>query len=359
MVRAEYNSIIYNYLAIEQEIMEIDSGFYPAMEADAPQGTTTSTTTTQTTTTVTPTTTNTSSNTGQNTNNTNNTNQNNNNANKPQEINAQSEAKNAEKEKENSTNDQVKKQTALQKALKAVREFLRKIGAIIEEVGRWIINRARAVMGNDEGFKRLYNERKRTVKPQESVSVISYTYHNAKLEQPMQTITNDIKNCLRALSLTEGDLQNGRVSEIINAPQGKMIETLFAPYAKDSKDPINTAPLFVKYLVGNYRGEKAERTYLASDIPNIEPNAMSTRDISNRCKMMHDDCEKLYKNLRKLESSLTASATEEQIKLYKENARKATVLYNTFSSLIRMYFEVRLETSMNYRIILKKFYQMM
>ena len=46
MIKADYNSIIYDYLAIEADIAEIDAqySYGPAMEADNPSTTTTATT---------------------------------------------------------------------------------------------------------------------------------------------------------------------------------------------------------------------------------------------------------------------------------------------------------------------------
>ena len=339
MLRADYNHIIDEYLAIEQDIMEIDSEYEPAMEADA--GTTN--TTTSATPGASPTSAATNTATGTDAN-----------GNKVTEINARAATQNTTKDNEQSS---AEKTTRFQNAVTAVKKFLKRIADIIAAVKRWLSNRLNAMVANDRSFQREYLRQKQLVKPHDTVTVINYGYENAKLEKPMENIMRDMQKCLNTLSFTNGPVNTDqRVSDIINAEQGKMIETLFKPYTTNAKDPVTTAPAFVKYIVGEYRSEKQERTYRAVDIPVIEKNAMSTNEIKNRCSAYINECTRLYERVRNLERELKPSDEEANIRKVKENARKAAVLYNTYNSLVHMYFECRVECSVSYRIILKKFY---
>jgi len=188
---------------------------------------------------------------------------------------------------------------------------------------------------------------------------VNYSYINDKLEGPFNSIMKDVQMTLMTLSYTNGpENANSRISDIIQADQGKMIETLLQPYTRNSQEPVTTAPAFIKYIVGEYRGEKQERTYRFSDIPAIEKNAMRTSEIKNRCTAFTNEAQRLYGRVRNLERELTPNTDPKVITQVKENARKATVLYNVYISLIKSYFELRLEQSMNYRLILARFYQM-
>jgi hypothetical protein len=342
MIKADYNSIIYDYLAIESDIASIDAkySFSPAMEADVPTGGTTAAATTV------PTQGARAQLTGTN-----------DNGQKAAEINAKNAVKSAVKDNLTDKNP-AEKLSKFQKALSAVKEFLKKIADILDNVKRWIQNRIRSLVNNDRSFNNQYQQRKRLVKPLDEVTVVNYAYTNNNLERPIKGLMQDIESCLRTLSMTTGGGPTGRVSDIINAPQGEMLKVLFKPYTQGAETEVSSAPNMTKYLVANYRTDKRERTYRQTDIPAIERNAMNTSEISNRCNSYINTCTQLYGSIRNLEKELRPDADEKQISTIRENARKAAVLYNTYNSIIHSYFELRLEASMNYRIILKKFYQM-
>lgn len=344
MIKADYNSIIYDYLAIEADIAEIDArySYGPAMEADNPSTTTTTTTAA----TVAPTQGAKAQVTGTN-----------DNGQKAAEINGKAAAQSAVKDKPNENNS-IEKTNRFQKALAAVKEFLKKISDILDGVKRWLQNRLRSLMANDRGFNNQYQQRKRLVKPLDSVTVVNYAYTNDNLERPIRGLMQDVEGCLRTLSMSTEGSPSGRISDIINAPQGEMLKVLFKPYSQGSEIEITSAPLMTKHLVSQYRTDKRERTYRNTDIPAIERNAMSTAEIRNRCNSYVNSCSQLYSSVRNLERELRPDAEEKVITTVKENARKAAVLYNTYNSLIHAYFELRLESAMGYRIILKRFYQM-
>ena len=352
MTRADYNSIIYAYEAMAAEIDEIANGdLRPAMEADTPAPAAGATTTAAATANgaATPTGASTpNTTTGRGTTNAG--------ANKPDEINAKKAVTDTVKPEEKSNANKMSK---YQKAVTKLKEFIKKIGALLENLRRTLTNRFKLMIESDRGFQKLYIRQKQTIKPYDRVSVINYAYDNAKLEQPMKGLMNDMKNTLSALTMTNpGSTPSGRVSEILEAEQGHMLEALFKPYTRDAKDPILSGAEFVKYMVNSYRGEKAERIYSSDQLGAIERNAMSSREISNQCNAYLRDCEALFHKVRAMENQLSPQAEEKEIEMVQRNAQKASVLYNTYNAIVHMYYEVRLEQSMNYRIILKKFYQM-
>lgn len=360
-MRADYNSLIYQYGVFESEIDTIagDSlGWSQALEADgAPSGsstgfgggTVTSSTVpganvSQKTTTATP-----SSQLRAQQQKANNV------------TDASKAAQNTARNDQKNANNNGKNPGKFQEVLQKVREFLQKMKAILDNLSRKLQNRIRICAQTDKGFINLYRKRKAMIKPHESVRVISYQYRNNLLEEPMKKIMGEVTQCLNVLKVTDGATNsNGRISEILQAPQGKMIETLFAPYTKNAKNgPVKSVPEFVRYLVDSYRGEKQEFVYKASQVSEIEKNAMSMGDIRGRCNAYMQAAEASFNQIKSLESQVNRNQTDEKVlQLIAENSRKAATLYNAYSALVSAYFEVRLEQSLNYRVILRKMYEM-
>lgn len=352
-MRADYNSIFDTYRAFESDINEISKGVHwtEALEAEATAGSSSSTqTSTSATAQPNPSVATPSS----------------------QAQTLQHKAENvtdASKAAQNTARDDQKKAeekkdpTKFQQVMQKIREFLQKIMAIIESLKRKIGNRLRMVLQTDKGFKVLLNKRKAMIKPLDSVRVISYQYQNGKLEEPMKRLMNEVNQCLNTLAMPDGSTNmNGRISEILQAPQGQMLEVLFSPYVHqggNASGPIKSTPEFVKFLVESYRGEKQEFVYRASQISDIERNAMMTTEINTRCNAYIKAAEGAYNRIKTLEYQIRRNTDSEKvITMIQENARKASVLYNAYNALVSAYFEARLEQSLNYRVILKKFYQM-
>ena len=197
------------------------------------------------------------------------------------------------------------------------------------------------------------------VKPYESVQVISYQYNDAILDMPIQKLMDETVLCLDKLRAVKGTVNSSaRISDILNAPQGKIIEELLSPYVKDSDIPVTTVDGYIKYVVKNYRGEKKELIYRDTQLAQIEKYAMSTQEISSRSNKYLTKAKDAYSKLKDLEHQISRNSNNDEVaKLVASNAAKAAVLYNAFSALIHAYYELKLEESLNYRIILRKFYQ--
>ena len=212
----------------------------------------------------------------------------------------------------------------------------------------------------DRGFYKLYYKRKSMIKPYQNVRVVSYQYNNQVLDRPIEKLMQETTTCLDKLRAVEGTTNgSSRISEILNAPQGKIIEVLLDPYIDgNDKGSIGSINDFIKYLVGKYRGEKKELVYRDTQLPQIEANALSTKDLASRCNNYIRSAQEAYNKLKTLEYQISRNSTDEKvIKLVTSNAAKAATLYNAYSALIHAYYELKLEQSLNYRIILKKFYQ--
>lgn len=249
--------------------------------------------------------------------------------------------------------------TLINKVIEKVRNLIRKIGSMFEQLSRKLSNRLRIMSQTDKGFFNLYKKRKAMVKPYESVQVISYQYRDEVLDRPIQKLMDETVTCLDKLRAVKGTVNgSSRISEILNAPQGKVIEVLLAPYVKDSEIPVTTMDSFIKYLVKSYRGEKKELVYRDTQLAEIEKRALSTQEIANRSNQYLAKAKESYNKLKGLEYQISRNSTDNEVtKLVASNAAKAAVIYNAFSALIHAYYELKLEESLNYRIILKKFYQ--
>ena len=344
MLKAEYNSLIYAHESYESEIVNIMMDI--ALEAETGASTTSTTSSTTTaggaTTTTTRTTSTSSSSSASS-------------GRKSDEINASAAVKDTAKSDENKA---VSKTNTLSKVIEKVKALLKKIGEIFDALQRKLGSRMRLMAETDKKFKSMYYKRKSMIKPYNSISVISYKYVDAVLDQPIDKLMKEVTLCLDKLRAVEGTTNtNQRVSDIINAEQGKMIETLLTPYIKDAKEPISSVPIFVKMLVERYRGEKTEFIYNASQIGQIESIALNTNQIVSKCNNYIKGAQDAYNKLKAIEYQIKRSDDEEKIKLIGNNASKAATLYNAYSTLIHSYYELKLEQALNYRIILKKFYQ--
>jgi hypothetical protein len=138
-----------------------------------------------------------------------------------------------------------------------------------------------------------------------------------------------------------------------------LIEVLLEPYESNSdSDRVVSIGDFVKYLVEKYRGEKKELIYRDTQLPQIEANALSAKELGRKCDGYLKKAQEAYNKLKTLEYQISRNTNDDKIvKLVTANAGKAATLYNAYDALINAYYELKLEQSRNYRIILKKFYQ--
>ena len=277
-------------------------------------------------------------------------------AEEPAELNASNAVKDTVSSEENS---KVKATVKINKVAQRIRELIKKIGEILSALKLKMQNRLRTLLETDKGFYKLYYKRKSMIKPYKNVRVISYKYNNAAIEQPMYKVFGEILLCLDKLRAVEGTTNmNQRISAILESGNGKIIETLLEPYVKSSEIPVRTIPDFIKYLVQQFRGEKQELVYSDTQLGAIEANALSTKDISDKCNKYLKDAQSAYDKIRTLEYQIGKSASDEKvISLISANAAKASILYNAYSALVSALYELKVEESLNYRIILKKFYQ--
>ena len=313
-MKADYNSLIYTYESNNVDILNIISdSFSVAMEAE-----------------------------GNNT---------------PDEVNASKAVSDTVKSDEAKGIDKTK---LINKVVERVKALIKKIGEIFDGLRRKLLNRLRLLNETDKGFYKLYYKRKSMVKPYQNIRVVSYQYNNQVLDRPIEKLMQETTMCLDKLRAIEGTTNgSSRISDILNAPQGKIIEVLLDPYIDgDSKGNITSVNDFIKYLVEKYRGEKKELVYRDTQLPQIEANALSTKDLANRCNGYIKSAQEAYNKLKVLEYQISRNSTDDKVvKLITANAAKAATLYNAYSALIHAYYELKLEQSLNYRIILKKFYQ--
>ena len=114
----------------------------------------------------------------------------------------------------------------------------------------------------------------------------------------------------------------------------------------------------MRYIVGKYRGDKKELVYKDTEIPRIEQLAVKTEKIRTKCNSYLNTAKESYNQVKSLRYLINRnSGNEKVIKLITSNTAKAAELYNAYSALISTYFELKLEESLNYRLILRKFYQ--
>ena len=275
----------------------------------------------------------------------------------PDEINGAKAVSDTVKSDEAKAIDKTK---LINKTIERVKALIKKIGEIFNSLQRKLLNRLRLLGETDKGFFTLYKKRKAMIKPYQTIKVISYQYNNQVLDQPIEKMLTEIVTCIDKMRATEGTVNSSaRISDILNASQGNVIEVLLDPYLTGGSDikPTNISE-FVKYLVSKYRGDKKELVYRDSQIPQIEANALSTKELASKCNGYLKKAQEAYNKIKTLEYQVSRNSSDDKVvKLVTANAAKAATLYNAYSALLHAYYELKLEQSLNYRAILKKFYQ--
>ena len=305
-MKADYNSIFYTYEATQKTIFDILSDI--ALEADTPD-----------------------------------------------EIKASAAVADTVKSDETKA---VQNTNLINKIIERVKKLIRVIISAFDAMKRKLSNRLRLMMESDKGFYTLYYKNKSMIKPLKNVQVISYQYIDQVLDGPMNKLLSEIVLTLDKLRAIEGTSNNNaRISDIIAAPQEKTLEVLFSPYI-DKGQQISSASEFIKYIVGRYRGEKKTIVYNDTQLPQIEARALSTKKLSAIFNGYLRTAGEAANKVKVLENQIRRhSQSEKEINIIAKNAAKASMLYNTYSALVHAYYEIKLEQSLNYRIILKKFYQ--
>ncbi len=332
MLRAEYNSLIYAYESNHQDILNIyNGGLIIANEANTiNNGSSNSASSTASVAGTTATKT----------------------ADKVND--ASSAVSDTVKSTENKTIDTV---SVFKKVSERVKELIKKIGEMLSSLMRKVQNRLRLLNETDKGFFNMYYKRKSMVKPYKAVKVITYTYNNSILSNTLERLVPEINLCLKKFKLMEGTTNNnGRVSDIISSNSKEMLEKLYEPYCKGTK--VSNTQEFIKYIVSQFRGEKKELVYKESDLPKIEQYALSTKQISTKCNNYIKIAQESYNEIKAIEYVVGKNSKDTKVlQLISNNTMKAATLYNALTTIIKAYYELCLEQSLNYRIILKKFYQ--
>lgn len=244
------------------------------------------------------------------------------------------------------------------KIAEKIKQLLEKIKAVLQQLSIRLNNRARTLMTTDKGFFKTYYSRKSMVKPQQAVRVESYAYNDQVLEVPIVKLMKEIITSIDKLCMIEGTSNNSeRISAIVTSPQGSLLQILFSPYSENNAN-INTTDKFLVYLTKKFRGDKKVLTYTQNQLPIIEKMSLSSTALSKKCQLLLRNVQASYNKMKGIEYRVRRDANNKKVnEMAVQNLAKASILYNTYSTLIHGYFELKLEQILNYRQILKRFYQ--
>ena len=251
-----------------------------------------------------------------------------------------------------------KKIGLIEKTAEKVKKLLKKIMDMLSNLKLKMKNRIRMLNETDKGFQQQYYKQKSIAKPQQNVKVITYQYKNNELDMPLDKLMRELTKCFDTITLESSGKQGGdaRTNQILKAPQNKMIQVLLEPYV--NREPIETIAGFIKYLIGKFRGEKKELLFNINQVSNIEALALSTNKLSERCNAYIKGAETSYTKIKAIEFHIKRSTNNSEVLRAASNSvARAATLYNAYSALIQGYYELKLEQCLNYRQILKRFYQ--
>lgn len=240
--------------------------------------------------------------------------------------------------------------------LDKIKNFIEKIAAIISNARVKILNRLKLLFETDKGFFKTLYSRRASVKPMKGFKAINYKYSDQYLEMTVKKIGKESLATIKALSNLTSEPSDTRVKDILAAENKSIGQILLAPYS-ETKDESLEVNMFIKELIDKYRGKKEEILYTESMIPQLMQQAQSSSGISNEANQMIAECQNSLNNLKVLEGRARSAKDTNSLKEVSNRVAKAAAIYNTYLTIVKMYYELKLEHSLSTRALLRKFYQ--
>lgn len=244
-----------------------------------------------------------------------------------------------------------------QKTTDRIRKLLEKLSALIEKVKIKITNRLKLLIESDKGFFNTLHARRASIKPMEGFKAITYTYDENYLNNVVTKIGNDALSTIKQLQNTTSEPVNTRIKEIVQSNNDVIGSVLLLPYSDEDNVNNLTVDNFTREMISKYRKEKKEYLYNKSQIPTLIQMAQSSKALSDDCNQKLNACQNGVNNLKVLMSNVRQQDSREKLVALSNRAVKATTIYNTYLTILRMYYELKLERSLSARVLLKKFYQ--
>ena len=260
-------------------------------------------------------------------------------------------------EEDTAVKEEVEKQNFGKVLLEKVQKLIREIMAIIDRVFTRLKNVLRRILQTDEGFKKQIRTAIKKNKPLEGIKLITYTYNDTALDALYDKATKVVFALVSSLKTSYVEESKDDNEHPLDLSKDKLYKHVFEKMG--CPNDITDVNLLYDYMRKIYRGQKRETLYTSNNTRNYYNITMSygkmESEINAKNTLMRQQVSVLRTNL----SNITKNdrAVDVVKKRAMKQATNASLLYNLYSNILTMYFELKTECIMSYRIVLKRLYR--
>jgi len=288
-------------------------------------------------------------------------------------VNAKQQAKKDSNSDPNATAENKKKKD--ENFFNSIDKFIDKIIKALTVLTTKLSNRLSYSLNSDASFEKALNAQMTKVKPLDNVTVTTFEYHlDGTINKQITAFLNTVRSVMEWEAKAPAQSTNTAPSTASNADLIQNIERssnddawlqIFQSIPIIPKDKNITNPdKFADYLIKEFRKDKVRMNFKGgANIPKYRAIATSMKQYSTNIKNWIESAKKIKEGAEKFDSKhkMNTSQLSPQDDLeYKEKIKKriglVANLFSGYSRITNQYFEMRLEYSRNYQIILKAFY---
>lgn len=247
-----------------------------------------------------------------------------------------------------------------QNLVQRIHQLINKIAELIRQASMKIMNRLKMFMESNKSFMIALSKKRGTVKPLKNFKAITYQYNDQYLETTMRGIQNLALNSINALANPKMSISDPKVKYIVETDTGNITSNFFSYFSKDkTREGGHDIQSFTRELIDTYRGDKKENMWNESKIPYLTSIAKNTdtTELSDYKTKIINQCQNTLNNMKRMESKARLANTSEELNTITKSITKATTIYNCLLGVIRIYYELKIESGLSARMLLKKFYQ--
>lgn len=255
-----------------------------------------------------------------------------------------------------SIDDESNKMAFAEKLKVQVEKLIKTLEGIIEKCSLKISNFMGRLLQTDTGFKEHCRKAMVENKPLEAVKLIAYQYNDAILDTEMNRMTNIVLNKLNSVKVSYQEESDATNASDMDRSEPDLIAKLF----EELKCPkeINNMNSYFAYIKDKYRTAKKEQLFTARE-------SKTYYAITQEYNKINDIVKRKQQVLKNQKSVLQANLnniiknkmTQNHVKQRALNQyRNATHIYNVYTHFLEIYFQLRIEKILSYRVVLKKIY---
>lgn len=247
-----------------------------------------------------------------------------------------------------------------QNIIQRIHNLINKITEIISQAFMKISNRIKMFMESNDSFMATLSKKRGSVQPLKNFKAITYQYNDQYLESTMKGLQDLALKSINALANSNITISDSKVKSIIESDGSTVTSNLLSYFTQDkNREGGHDAQSFTREMIDTYRGEKKESMWNESKIVFLMNSARNANSkvLADQCDKINSQCKNSLNNLRRMESKARLAKTTEELNIISQSVSKATTIYNTLVGITRIYYELKIESGLSARMLLKKFYQ--